>query len=575
MRRVDPTLVDVLEAHAQARPDAIAFRFLKNGEEEAERTTFAELWRDAQSIAAHLQRRHLPGSRALVLVESGIDFVRAFMGCLTAGVAPIPVKVPRKLQTASHLARISRAADTRFGISSKASAPASRARLDEMCEMAGIEQCALEDAMSEAADDAGVVRSTRSDLAFIQYTSGSTGQPKGVMVSHGNVIHNQAQIEAAFGHDERTVFVSWLPVFHDMGLVGCVLQPIYLGIEGVLMAPEAFVQRPARWLQAIGRYGGTTSGAPNFAYDHCTERVSDQDLAGLDLSSWKVAFNGSEPVRAETLRRFAERFRSAGFEIERFLPCYGMAEATLFVCGKHHAPTADLWTQTSPEPVSAAATPAGRPLVAVGEVDVAVRIVDPDDGCETSPGEIGEIWVAGPQISAGYFRDPDRTAGSFEARLTDDTRAYYRTGDLGRQRDGLLFVTGRLGDLMIVRGRNVYAQDVEDSASSCSHPLVFGRRGVAFSIVTDDRAEEQIVLVQELRKRPRSFDELKDVTALVRGAVAAEVDVQIAALVLVPAGCVPLTSSGKRRRSFARESYLSGRFAADGVSRWGFSGEVR
>ncbi|MFL6234775.1 MAG: amino acid adenylation domain-containing protein, partial [Thermoanaerobaculia bacterium] len=368
-------------------------------------------------------------------------------------------------------------------------------------------------------------------IAFLQYTSGSTATPKGVMVTHANLLHNERMIGAAFDMDEESVVVGWLPLYHDMGLIGNVLQPLHAGGRCVLMSPVAFLQRPMRWLEAVSRYRGTVSGGPNFAYELCLRKAAPEALAGLDLSSWKVAFNGAEPVRASTLERFAAAFAPCGFRREAFYPCYGLAEATLFVTGGHGA-------RVERERVSC-----GR--VWMGQ---RVAIADPENGEERPE---GEIWISGPSVARGYWENEEATARDFHAFLPSGEGPFLRTGDLGFLSGGELYVSGRLKDLIILRGRNHYPQDVELTAER-SHPGLLPGGGAAFSVET--AGEERLVVVHEVARHRK--DGVEEIAEAVRRAVAAEHEVQVHEVVLIRQAGLPKTSSGKVQRRLCRQQYL-------------------
>lgn len=558
------TLTEILDRHAARRPDALAFRFLAMGEEEAETMTYAELARDARQIAGFFGQRHAAGSRMLVLAESSLDFVRVFMGCLQAGIIPVPAKTPRGETALIHLHRIVENAVCDGCVACGKITDKMDQAVAGLCHRTGM--AFYRSAGLRQADETAPLRPAleRDTTAFIQYTSGSTGHPKGVTVTHGNLLHNQRQIRAAFGHSSNTVFVSWLPMFHDMGLVGCVLHPIYLGVACTLLPPETFIQRPMRWLRAIDMHQGTTSGAPNFAYEHCIDRIPEDDVSTLDLTSWRVAFNGSEPVRARTLRRFAEKFGSAGFSVRRFFPCYGLAEATLFVTGKHHDPARDVRAfapeERADETGSANAVKA-HPLVAVGifDGDGTIVIVDTATGLPCLEDEEGEIWISGDNISIGYY-PPDRSGSGLLSMTSQDGRRFCPTGDLGRIADGRVFVTGRLKDLIIVRGRNVYPHDIEEAAGQCLHPLVARQRAAAFSIADGQEDREHVVLLIEVRRR-RPADELHQAGRAVQKTVNHHTGIMIDEVVMLPPGGIPMTTSGKPRRTIARHLYCSGKFS--------------
>jgi acyl-CoA synthetase (AMP-forming)/AMP-acid ligase II len=413
-------------------------------------------------------------------------------------------------------------------------------------------------------------------VAFLQFTSGSTGSPRGVVVTHGNILANERQIERAFGHaswaggDRHSVVISWLPLFHDMGLVGDVLQPLYVGCPAIRMSPVAFLREPVLWLRAISEYRGTTSGAPNFAYDFCAEQVTAEEKKGLDLSSWQVAYNGAEPVRAETLDRFAAAFACCGFRPEAFFPCYGMAEATLFVSG---GPPGRVTARVS---VSAAAleanrllpcppsSPDARQLIGCGRVAEGARvaIVDPQSDVECEPGQVGEIWVSSPSIAGGYWDRPEQTRETFQGRLAGAAGTFLRTGDAGFLLDGEVYIAGRLKDLIIIRGRNLYPQDVEAAVGRVV-PCARANACAAFGI--DVEGSERLAVVieadRELAQAARGTDadgRLADLVGTVREAIGTAFEVPIHAVVFVRPGTFPRTSSGKVRRRVCRAALLSG-----------------
>ncbi len=563
------SFVDVVRRHAAAQGDAPAFTFLLDGEVESERLSYAELDRRAAAVAARLQELDMAGERALLLFPPGLDFVAAFLGCLYAGVVAVPAYPPRPRRRPDRLRAILDDARPRAVLTSSVLQARVRAVLAGL-DVPVPDVCVAVDEV--ASDLAGRWRQpamASDSLAFLQYTSGSTSTPKGVAVSHGNLLANERWIAEAFAQSEASVIVGWLPLYHDMGLIGNVLQPLYVGARCLLMSPAAFLQRPARWLEAISRYRATTSGGPNFAYDLCVRRVSPEQRATLDLASWRVAFNGAEPVRAEVLERFATAFAGCGFRRASFLPCYGLAEATLLVAGgaPDGEPTVRTFDRTALEAgrtVPAEGAP-GRALVACGRPPrgAEVRIVDAVTLLACPPDRVGEIWVAGPAVAGGYWNRPAETAASFGARLAEPAGgAYLRTGDLGFLADGELFVTGRLKDLIILRGRNHYPQDIEATAER-SHAALRPAGGAAFAV--DLGGEERLVVIQELERGQEAESAVAAVA--IRRAVAEEHEVGVHEVVLLAAGTLLKTSSGKVERRACRAAYLAGDLAALGRSR--------
>jgi acyl-CoA synthetase (AMP-forming)/AMP-acid ligase II/3-oxoacyl-(acyl-carrier-protein) synthase/acyl carrier protein len=544
------SFIDALRDQARVRGHERAFTFLENGEGEAESITFGELDRDARAWAARVQGHARAGDRALLMYPPGLDFVRAFMACLYAGVVAVPVYPPRRNRTVDRLKAVAADAGATLALTNGAVA-----RAPERGEWGDLRVPVLVADRGHAGDPEAwrAPGLGSNDLAFLQYTSGSTGTPKGVMVTHSNLLHNCELIKVAYSHTSASVFVSWLPVFHDMGLVGMVLQPIYTGSHSVLMEPAAFLQRPVRWLRAITRYRGTTSGAPNSAYELAIRKIAPADRAALDLSSWQFAYNGAEPVRASTVRRFFETFAPSGLRLEAVQPCYGMAETTLLVSIGGVGQTPVFFTDDT-----------GATLVSSGRVwlDERIAIVDPESGRPRAEGETGEIWISSHSVTAGYWNRPAETAAAFDARLaTDPTRPYFRTGDLGFVRGDQLFVTGRLKDLIIIRGRNLYPQDVEFTAGT-AHAALSPDACAAFTLPPDDdeagEGTERLVIVCEVsRERLASLNAGAALQA-VREAVAQEHEVDPAAIVLLRTLGLPKTSSGKVQRRACRDRFMAG-----------------
>ena len=558
------SIVELLHGHAANDPHRVAYTFLAEGEAESLQLTFSSLDVRARAIGAELQKSKCSGGRALLLFPPGLEFITAFLGCLYAGTTAVPAYPPRKKRGLNRLASIADDARPDLVLTTSFLSPviqtwAAQNSHYEKIRILPVDLVPDSEAQSWRDPDVG-----RDTLAFLQYTSGSTGSPRGVMVTHGNIVANEEMIRCAFDQSESSVIVSWLPLYHDMGLIGGVLQPLYVGASCVLMSPVSFLQRPRRWLEVISERHATTSGGPNFAYDLCVRKIPAAERDGLDLSSWKVAFNGAEPVRSDTMDRFAEAFSPCGFQRRAFYPCYGLAEATLFVTGGEVEEEPRLLSVSAPalqeNQVVESTEGDRRALVSCGRPwnDHKVSIVDPETRAPCLPASVGEIWVAGPSVARGYWNRPQETCRDFEARLSnkegEDEQLYLRTGDLGFFHDGNLFVTGRLKDLIIVRGRNFYPQDIERSVESC-HPLLRPGCGAAFPITVED--EERVVVVHEADRRMAESD-AEVVIETIRAAVAHEHELFLHDVVLIRAGAIPKTSSGKIQRHACREGYIAG-----------------
>ncbi len=559
------TLVELLRRRRPEQFNRTAYTFLVDGETEEVSLTYGELDVKARAIAARLQRLAALGERVLLLYPPDLEYIAAFFGCLYAGAVAVPVFAPRANRSLSRLQAIAADAEAKVVLTTSAVFSRIEPFLAQISELQAMHWLVTDNIDEETAQEWKEPHIDGDTLAFIQYTSGSTALPKGVMVSHANILHNERMIQSAFRQTEQSVILSWLPLYHDMGLIGGVLQPLYVGAHCILMSPVSFLQKPLRWLQAISRYRATTSGGPNFAYDMCVQKIDPSRRTELDLSSWSVAFNGAEPVRAETLKQFAKAFEPCGFQPEAFFPCYGLAEATLFVSGtpvvrppviktfaaeslaKHRVEEQSKDTDVDvQELVSCGTTLLGQETL----------IVNPETSTPCAPNEVGEIWITGDSVAQGYWNRPDETQNSFRARLAGvSDKTFLRSGDLGFLHDGELFITGRLKDLIIIRGRNLYPQDIEQTVAECHADLRRGG-GVAFSVELE--GEERLVIVQELDRHASS--DVNGLVQRVRQVVTEEHEVQPLAIALVRAGSVPKTSSGKLQRGASRKMFLSGSF---------------
>lgn len=572
------TLAHLLEYRATYQPDKLAYHFLDNGETEGKTLTYQQLAQKAKAIASKLKSLNAAGQRALLLYSPGLDFISAFFGCLYAGVIAVPVYPPRRNQSLERLEAIIKDSQAAIALTTSAI-------IKDINTETSLIKIAT-DTLENQAGDWQIDIIDPQSIAFLQYTSGSTGVPKGVMVTHHNIIHNCEQIYRGFGHNPSSQGVIWLPVYHDMGLIGGVIQPLYGGFPVNLMSPVDFLQKPLRWLEAISKYKGTTSGGPNFAYDLCLRKVTPEQLENLDLSSWEVAFTGAEPVRAETLEAFSEKFAPCGFRREAFYPCYGMAEATLFISGgtknrelvlekiDELALTEDRAIVTEDE---SAKTVVGCGYAWNGQK---ILVVNPETLRVCSPGKIGEIWVQGESIAKGYWQQPEKTKEIFDAYTKDRVEGpFLRTGDLGYLRsDGELFITGRVKDVIIIRGGNHYPQDIEHTVEA-SHKSLIPHRSAAFSIEVN--REEKLVIAVEVERRFRErqrgnnqeerrsknsdpgFEiQLQDQPIFteiindIRQAVVKNHGLQVHKVLLLRVGTIPKTSSGKIQRFACRQGFL-------------------
>ena len=563
------TVVDALRANAERIPHDSLFTCLPDGEEAEAPITFAALDAKARAVAASLRAQAEPGSRALLLFAPGPEFIVAFFGCLYAGVVAVPTYLPHPAQRARGLLRLAgviedaqpavilTTSDIRAYVE-----PAAYA-IPELQETAWL--------ATDTIPDAGTAEWTAPELtpdsvALLQYTSGSTGQPKGVIVTHGNLMHNIGVMRRSLDLDESSICVGWLPPYHDMGLISMIITPAVLGFHSVTMPTVAFLQKPVRWLRAISTYRGTVSAAPNFAFELCAQKATDEDKAALDLSSWAAVGNAAEPVRADSIKRFRAAFEASGFSPEAMLPVYGLAEGTLMVSAATmgEPPVLRAFDTGALEQGIARRAPEDSPdarvLVSCGiSQGLLVAIVDPEQRVRCGPGRMGEIWVAGPSVAAGYWQRPDLSKEVFEATLRSGAEGpFLRTGDLGFETEDGLFVTGRIKDVIIVSGRNHYPQDIERTAES-AHPAVRPGCVAAFGVEAD--GEETVVVAAELRRGTGEGPDAVDpaeVSSAVRRAVMGEHRLAVRDVVVLPAGALPKTSSGKLQRRETKKEYLTG-----------------
>ncbi len=560
-------LIDLTTFRAANTPDKLAYRFLENGETLETTLTYAELDQRARAIAACLQDLQLYQKPVLLLYPPGLEYICAFLGCLYAGAIAVPAPPPQRNQNLSRLQFIAHNCRANTLLTNEAvwrklqNNPTIHTVLNQL-NLYGVVTDELESATAHLWSRPDI---QPEDIAFLQYTSGSTGDPKGVMISHRNILQNSESIYRFFGHSNQSHTLSWLPPYDSMGLVGSILQPLYGEFPSTLFPPIYFLRNPLRWLRAISRYGATTSGGPNFAYELCLKTAKSEDLENLNLSHWAVAFNGSEPVRPQTLERFARTFLSCGFRPEAFNSCYGMAESTLMLTGGElqtlptlcHLDSAAL--ERGKVVVKTRPNVGSRTLVSSGfpQTHGKLLIVNPQSEEVCPEGTVGEIWVAESSIAQGYWGRPEQTQAVFQAWPSKEKKGpFLRTGDLGFLWKNELYVTGRLKDLIVIRGQNYYPQDIELTTEQ-SHPSLAAGAGAAFS-VTDVQGEEHLIILQEVeRSFVRHIDD-KAVIAAITQTVGREHNLQIYAVALLKPGTLPKTFSGKICRRASRLAFLAG-----------------
>jgi acyl-CoA synthetase (AMP-forming)/AMP-acid ligase II len=564
------SLIDVLDSHAADRPSVTAFAFLSDSGHAAAQVTFAGLRGRALAIASEFAARGArAGDRAVLIFPPGLDFIAAFFGCLAAGVIAVPLSPPRRVSGRDAVANILADCTPRFALTTPAYAADLSKGGPASLGAPGLQWLYVADDRAVVAKDGrGLRRASPDDLAFLQYISGSTSAPKGVMVSHANLLENLEMIRRAMGHSRASTHVCWMPLHHDMGLILNVLEAFYVGATCALMAPVSFLQRPLAWLRAIGEFKAEAAGGPNFGFDLCVARFRPEAMAGVDLSGWRVAFNGAEPVRAQTLQQFAETFAPYGFRPEAFYPCYGMAEATLLISGGRRGGGSNI------REVDRTAMNAGRIETASDDANAfavvgcggalageQIAIVDPQTRTRLSHDRVGEIWVRGRNVAGGYWGNEEASRETFAAQIEGEPDAdWLRTGDLGFiDAVGDLFVTGRIKDVIIVRGANHYPQDIEHTAQASAACLRAGF-GAAFSVL-DAESQERLVIVQEVERSHRHKLDIDEIAAGIREAVAEEHGLSVSDVVLVRPGSIPKTTSGKIQRRLTRTLWCNGDLA--------------
>jgi acyl-CoA synthetase (AMP-forming)/AMP-acid ligase II len=561
------TILELLRSRATQQPDGHAYTFLIDGKTESEPLTYAELDRQARAIAALLQQYQAKGERALLLYPQGLEVIAAFCGCLYAGVIAIPVPPPesgRLKRTLPRLRAIVRDAQASFALTTAGILSLIENVRDEFPEfeqMRWIDTATVDLSLAEQWQDPQI---DKDQLAYLQYTSGSTSTPKGVMLSHFNLMHHSGYLKRACGYESDSVTLTWMPYFHDYGLVEGMMVPLYNGTPCYVMSPFAFIKRPMQWLKNITKFRVTHSQAPNFAYDLCTRRIKAKDLEELDLSSWQAAGNAAEPINPKVMAKFVEIFSERGFTWESFAPAYGLAEYTLLVSNKPKGTKpvfANLDTASLERDKIVDAKPGQesgvRTLASCGRLvcETKVAIVHPETLNRCAPDEVGEIWVSDPSVAGGYWQKEEESDRTFRA-YTEDTKEgpFLRTGDLGFLKDGELYITGRIKDLIIIRGTNHYPQDIEWTVQHL-HNAMRPDYGAAFSI--EDNGDEQLVIVQEVERRSEKFDD-EQLIGDIRQEIAEQHEIPAHAIVLAKSGTILKTASGKIQRRACRQNFLNG-----------------
>jgi acyl-CoA synthetase (AMP-forming)/AMP-acid ligase II len=558
------SLVALLAERARSQADDRAYIFLNDRGSEEAALTYAELNDAARALAARLTNLVRPGDRALLVFPPGLEFIVAFFGCLIARVIAVPMMMPRRNSARDASAAI--LANCEPTVALTTSAFTLRQDLQARFAHEGLQWLAVDLTAGET-DDAELPVPDPQTIAFLQYTSGSTSDPKGVAVTHANLLANLEMIRISLGNTSRSTHVNWVPLYHDMGLILNALQAFYVGAPCVLMAPNAFMQRPLNWLRTIHQYKAEVAASPNFGYDLCVSRYRPEQMEGVDLSSWKTALNGAEPVRSDTIRKFTDTFAAHGFHPNAVFPAYGMAEATLLISGgsRGGGPFTRTVSQGALQAHRAEAPADGadaQTLVGCGRrlQGEQIAIVDPDSHTRLPSSRVGEIWVSGPNVARAYWRNATATQNALHGHIEGEgtTVSWLRTGDLGfLDESGELYVTGRIKDLIIIRGINHYPQDIERTVQRL-HPSLRQNGGAAFS-VPDENGEETLAIVQEIERTERHRIDPKELRELIREGVADQHELFARHIALIRPGTLPKTTSGKIQHTLARRLWLEGR----------------
>jgi acyl-CoA synthetase (AMP-forming)/AMP-acid ligase II len=555
-------LVSSFRSNVEQTPTKTALGFLVDGMDSVEELTFEQFDRAARSLAVQFSASCPRGERAVLLLPPGADYIKAFFGCLYAKIIAVPAVPPNRARMAATLPRLlAIAGDAQAcAVITTSEVVAMRSKMVEFAPALDKLQWITVD--TEIADPSDWRRPAldETSIAFLQYTSGSTSMPKGVVLEHKHLLRNLEMLRSAWRMNQSSIVAGWLPPYHDMGLIGLALNGLIVGASTYLMSPMDFVQQPSRWLRCVTKYRANVSGGPNFAYELCSRRITEEQKAELDLRSWDVAFNGAEPLRAETLRKFQKTFAPVGLKPGALFPCYGLAEATLYVAGNEQNQASVIRVareelergnacDTGPDDVT------GIELVTSGVAadHTELAIVEPKTGSRLPDNCVGEIWISAPSVARGYWNNPKASVEVFGAAIAPEGGSFLRTGDLGFLRAGNLFVTGRIKDLIIVNGRNIYPQDVELSVEHADAAVRAG--GVVAFGSSSSAGTEEVAVVAELEA---TRSEHGAVIAKIRESVAQRQELDLGTIALVAKGAIPKTSSGKLRRSAVKESLAAG-----------------
>lgn len=555
-------LAGLFERRTEEYRDKVIYHYLEDGLNETSRITFGEMNRQVKAVAAYLQQKYRKGDRAVMLYPSGINFIVSLFGCFYSGIIGVPAYPPRKNRLFDRFEAIMKDSAPSFILTTEKIKQDLVKNFPEEPVLKGLEIITYEEAIETSGEGWENPGIEPGDTAMLQYTSGSTGMPNGVILTHRNILHNSEFIKQAFGHDENSMGVNWLPGFHDMGLIGALMQPPYLGATNAIIPPATFLMRPQNWLKAIGKFRATTAGGPNFGFDYCVDKVSEEDLAEIDLSTVNPLYTGAEPVRKKTLEQFTRKFSRCGFTIDKFYPCYGMAESVLIVTGVELGDK-PLYFNADSKALEKGLVKEGEgndgtiTLVGCGRpwAGTSVAIVDAENRSVLPGGRVGEIWTMGPSVAQGYRNQPGNTKETFEAFLADGRGPWLRTGDLGFIHQGQLFITGRIKDLIIIRGRNHYPQDIELSVQE-SHEAI--NKGLVAAFPVEKETGEELVVTAEIKRTHLRDLNAGEVLATIRSALSSVHQLEAAAIVLLRTNSIPITSSGKIQRFECRNQYLEG-----------------